>query len=80
MNYPIASFSLENEIVNDIYFSSTLEEYFFSFIRGISTYRSTTNASKKVRALKENADRVKQALANNDFDSALAWLGHILQI
>ncbi len=80
VGYPIESFTLEKEIVNDGYFSSTLEEYFFSFIRGISTYRDSTNASQKVIALKENANRVVQALYNNNIDQANTWLSHILPL
>lgn len=77
--YPIESFELEKEIVNtSFYFLSSLEDYFFSFISNMSRHRNTTTASTKVSALKENAEKVKQALNNNNLTQAQTWLAHIL--
>ncbi|MDI1355732.1 MAG: nucleotidyltransferase domain-containing protein [bacterium] len=78
--YPIESFSLEKEIVNTGFFSSTLEEYFFSMINNMTRYRDTVSASTKVTALKDNAAKVKQALNNNNGIQAKTWLSHILPI
>lgn len=78
--YPIESFSLEKEIVNTGFFCSTLEEYFFAMINNMTRYRDTATASTKVVALKDNAEKVKQALNNNNIIQAKAWLGHILQM
>jgi predicted nucleotidyltransferase len=80
--YPIESFSLEKEIVGQTYWGQkTLEEYFFSAIDGLTTYRYGTFTPKsKIEALKENASRVKSALQSNNVSSALLWLGHILPL
>lgn len=77
-NYPIESYSLEREIVNITYFCNTLEDYFFSFIDNMSRYRNTDTASTKVTSLKDNANRVRQALRANNITQAKTWLYHIL--
>lgn len=77
--YPVDSYELEKEIVNGTYyFIDTLEEYFFSTINNISSYRTTATANLKIASLKDNAKRVKAALENNNESQALTWLSHIL--
>lgn len=76
--YPIESFFLEKEIVSTGFFCLNLEEYFFSMINSMTHYRNTVTASTKVIALKDNAEKVKQALDSNNIIQAKAWLSHIL--
>ena len=79
--YPITSYELEQEIVNDFYvFPSTLEDYFFNVIESLSSDRSTTIAERKINGLKENAGKVKEALDDDNEKKALTWLAHILPI
>jgi len=78
--YPIESFALEKEIVAMGYFCNTLEDYFFYFINNMTKYRDTTTASSKVVSLKENAEKVRQALRSENSSQARTWLAHILPI
>jgi predicted nucleotidyltransferase len=80
--YPMESYSLEQEIVGQSYWGiTTLEEYFFDSISGLSTFRSGSYTSKsKIESLKENSSKVKSALQNDNLKNALAWLGHILPL
>jgi predicted nucleotidyltransferase len=80
VGYPIESYTLEQEIVKNMYFESTLEGYFFSAINSLSAYRGSYNANSKVEGLKENAAKVKSALKSDNLPNALIWLAHILPI
>jgi len=73
VGYPVSSFELEKEIVGiTYYFLDTLEEYFFDVIDSLDA------TSNKIKALKENASKVRSAMENDDIKLATKWLAHIL--
>ncbi|MEO8666715.1 MAG: nucleotidyltransferase, partial [Ignavibacteria bacterium] len=80
VGYPIASFQLEQEIVNINYYGcNTLEDYFFRATESLSTWRSgNASATQKIESLKSNISYVTYYLDINDLNGALAWLKHIL--
>lgn len=81
VGYPITSYELEKMIVNDFYvFPSTLEEYFFNIIYWFSSDGLATASKKKIKSLKENAVKVRNALSDDKEKKALTWLAHILPI
>jgi len=79
VGYPVPSFVLEQDVVaTTYYFLNTLEEYFFDAIGSLDTSYSSESANNKVKALKENANKVQRALENGNAKQALRWLAHIL--
>ena len=78
VGYPLESFKLEKEVVGNTYFfSSNIEQYFFSAVTQISNSQVTQSANQKVASLKDNAAKVKSALENDEVYTALRWLEHI---
>lgn len=79
--YPVSSFALEQYVVSTTYyFLDTLEEYFFDAIGSLDTSYSSATTNNKIKALKENANKVQRALENGDIKQALRWLSHILPL
>ncbi|SRR6266496_246120 len=80
VGYPIASYTLEQEIARMNYWGcNTLEDYFFKAIENLSAYRNGYQ-NPKIVSLQENANRVKAYLQQNSLDGASIWLAHILPI
>ena len=78
--YPLQSYFLEKEVVDDVYiFPETLEEYFFNCIKNLSS-TDVNITDKKIGSLKRNAKKVRSALSNDKKRSAISWLSHILPI
>jgi predicted nucleotidyltransferase len=83
--YPVASFQLEQEIARIVYWmwgDTTLENYFFKAIDGMS---SSTNdnlfyPNPKIVSLKDNANRIKACLQADNLVGANGWLAHILPL
>lgn len=84
VGYPLESFTLEQRVVAMSFNISnkTLENYFFTAIDNLSSYTNGNYFSPnlKIDALKSNAKRVKEYLEQNNKESAIMWLGHILPI
>jgi predicted nucleotidyltransferase len=80
VNYPIASYTLEQEIAYMDFTRDTIESGFFYAINKLSSSWSTDKAEKKVEALKENALLLKQALEGHREKEAIKYLKKILPI
>jgi predicted nucleotidyltransferase len=84
VDYPIASYRLEQEIARIIYWmwgDKTLENYFFKAIEGLSSTSSNSYyPNPKIVALKDNANRVKACLQADNLVGANGWLAHILPL
>ncbi len=78
--YPLQSYSLEREIANMSFSGDNIESGFFYAIDQLSTNRYSNSAVKKIEALQSNAEKVEDALDNDDIRSAMRWLGHILPL
>lgn len=81
VGYPIASYTLEQQVVGIMYwFCNSLEDYFFYAINQLPSYTNGNvyNPIQKVLSLKENAIRVKSCLEANNNEGANGWLAHIL--
>ena len=79
-SYPIESYGLEKEIAGFNFSGETLESGFFYAIDKLSTSRDSNSAEEKIESLQYNAEKVKDALDDNDATAALKWLGRILPI
>jgi hypothetical protein len=80
VGYPIESYSLEREIADMRFSGDNIESGFFYAINQLSTYKNSISASRKVEALQNNAEKVENALEDNDIKLAMRWLGHILPL
>ncbi len=81
--YPIASYTLEQEIARmNYWWCNTLEDYFFKAIENLSSYRNGNifNQNQKIVSLKENAKRVKACLQVDNLSGANTWLAHVLPV
>ncbi|MFM2223801.1 MAG: hypothetical protein RJA07_3 [Bacteroidota bacterium] len=78
--YPIESFELEKEIADFNFSNETLESGFLYAIDELSSSRYSNSAEEKIESLQYNAEKVKDALDDNDATAALKWLGRILPI
>lgn len=80
VGYPIQSYELEQEIADMDFSYDNLEDGFFYAIEQLSADRDSAGAERKVEALQENAEKVKDALEDGDSRAAMRWLGHILPL
>ena len=83
VDFPIASYTLEQEIARMNYWGcTTLEDYFFRAIENLNAYRNGNifNQHPKIVTLKENAKKVKSYLQADNMTAATTWLSHILPI
>ena len=80
VGYPYESFTLEKKIAKMSFSGDNLEEGFFYAIDNLAIDSYSTSAEKKLNALKDNAERVEDALHDEDMKTALRWLGHILPL
>lgn len=83
VDFPIASYTLEQEITRMFFLGcTTLEDYFFTAIENMNAYRNGHMFIQhpKIVSLKENAKRVKTYLQADNFASAITWLAHILPL
>ena len=84
VGYPIASYSLEQEIARMNYFmwDKSLDSYFFTAISGLNMYRNGNifTPHQKIVSLKENTNKIKACLQSDNLVGAHAWLAHILPI
>ena len=78
--YCLDSYSLEQEISEMNFSDDNLEEGFFYAIDSLSSYRNSASAERKIEALKDNAEKVEDALEDEDERTAMRWLGHILPL
>jgi predicted nucleotidyltransferase len=78
--YPLQSYFLEKEIVEDFYvFPKNLEDYFFNVIYWLNS-SDKVSVDSKLDALKQNARKVRKALSEDKEKQAFTWLSHILPI
>lgn len=80
VDYPIASYTLEQLIADMNFSGDTIESGFFYAINKLPSGWSTDKTENKVEALKENAALLKQALEGNREKEAIRYLKRILPI
>ena len=83
VDFPIPSYTLEQEIARMTYWGcTTLEDYFFRAIENLNGYRNGNIFSQhpKIVSLKDNAKRVRTYLQADNLPAATIWLAHILPL
>jgi predicted nucleotidyltransferase len=80
VGYPLESYSLEKEIAKMNFSGDNIEEGFFYAIENLSTYRDSSSEERKIKALQDNAEKVQDALEDDNIKTAMRWLGHILPL
>lgn len=78
VGYPAESYELEKEIADMDFSEDNLEDGFFYAIDKLSKRGYSTSATRKIEALKSNAEKILDALHDEDVKLAKRWLSHIL--
>lgn len=78
--HPFESYDLEQQIANMDFTNDDIESGFFYAIENLSADDYSDFTARKVESLQDNAERVLDALEDDDINSAMRWLGHILPI
>jgi predicted nucleotidyltransferase len=80
--FPIQPYALEQEVARMSFAGDNVEKGFFWAIAQLSDYSTSYSLydQQRIRSLKSHAERVKNALADNNAYSAQLWLGHILPL
>ena len=83
--YPFESYNLEQLIVENYYISKffqdqedTIETGFFNSINKLTENYSFDTLDKRLESLKNNAEKIKNYLNNDDMENAKKWLKHII--
>lgn len=80
IGYPVQSYDLEMEIADMDFSDDNLEEAFFYAIDNLSTDGYSDKVAQKIEALQSNADKVRDALDDDDLRRANTVLARILPL
>lgn len=79
VNYPLPSFEMEQKIANFNFTGDNYQKGFFYAARQLNASGYHSNyVQGRLDSLVSNVQRVEDALADDNRDAALRWLGHIL--
>lgn len=78
VGFPLNSYGLEQDVAMMNYHNDNYETGFFWAANHLSTLGKSYNATMKIEALQSNIEKVRNALTNDNYLNAVAWLNHIL--
>lgn len=80
VGYPFESYDLEQQIADMDFTDDDIESGFFYAIENLSADDYSDYTAGKLESLQTNAEKVLEALEDEDIDAAMRWLGRILPI